>query len=41
LLLRYGAPLVVILGVGLAVLIGVWAWLFLKRPGNKRHNGFA
>jgi hypothetical protein len=41
LLLRYGAPLVVILGVGLVVLVGVWAWLFLKRPGNTRHNGFA
>ena len=41
LLLRYGAPLVVLLGVGLAVLIGAWAWLFLKRPGNTRHNGFA
>jgi anti-sigma factor RsiW len=41
LLLRYGAPLVVLLGVGLVVLLGAWAWLFLRRPGNKRHNGFA
>ncbi len=41
LLLRYGAPLVVLLGVGLVVLIGAWAWLFLKRPGNSRHNGLA
>lgn len=41
LLLRYGAPLLVLLGLGLAVLLGAWAWLFLKRPGNKRHNGFA
>jgi anti-sigma factor RsiW len=41
LLLHYGAPLVVLLGVGLVVLLVAWAWLFLKRPGNTRHNGFA
>jgi anti-sigma factor RsiW len=41
LLLRYGAPLVILLGLGLAVLLGAWVWLFLKRPGNTRHNGFA
>lgn len=40
LLLRYGAPLVALLGVGLAVLAGVWAWLVVKRPGNSRHNGY-
>jgi predicted anti-sigma-YlaC factor YlaD len=41
LLLRYGAPLVLVLGIGLAVLLGVWAWLLVKRPGGRRHNGFA
>jgi anti-sigma factor RsiW len=41
LLIRYGAPLVLVLGVGLMVLLVVWAWLFLKRPGGTRHNGFA
>jgi anti-sigma factor RsiW len=41
LLLRYGAPLVLVLGVGLAILVAVWAWLLVKRPGGTRHNGFA
>ena len=41
LLLRYGAPLVLVLGVGLLVLLGVWAWLLVKRPGGTHHNGFA
>lgn len=41
LLLRYGAPLIVLLGLGLVVLLAVWVWLFIRRPGNKRHNGFA
>ena len=40
LLLRYGAPLVLLLGIGLMVLVAAWAWLFLKRPGNRRHNGY-
>lgn len=41
LLLRYGAPLVLVLGIGLAVLLAIWAWLLVKRPGGTRHNGFA
>jgi predicted anti-sigma-YlaC factor YlaD len=41
LLLRYGAPLVLVLGVGLVVLFAVWAWLLVKRPGSTRHNGLA
>ena len=41
LLLRYGAPLVLVLGVGLTVLLVVWAWLLVKRPGSTRHNGIA
>jgi anti-sigma factor RsiW len=40
LLLRYGLPLLLLLGVGLAVLTGVWAWLFVKRPGNSHRNGY-
>lgn len=41
LLIRYGAPLALLLGIGLLVLLALWAWLFLKRPGGTRHNGFA
>jgi predicted anti-sigma-YlaC factor YlaD len=41
LLVRYGAPLVLGLGVGLTVLLAIWAWLLVKRPGNTRHNGIA
>ena len=41
LLLRYGAPLVLLLGVGLVVLFAVWAWLLVKRPGSTRRNGMA
>ena len=41
LLLRYGAPLVLLLSIGLVVLFGVWAWLLVKRPGSTRHNGVA
>jgi predicted anti-sigma-YlaC factor YlaD len=41
LLVRYGAPLVLVLGVGLMVLLAVWAWLLVKRPGSTRRNGIA
>ena len=41
LLVRYGAPLVLVLGVGLTVLLAIWAWLLVKRPGSTRHNGLA
>jgi predicted anti-sigma-YlaC factor YlaD len=40
LLLRYGLPLVFLVGAGLAFLIGVWAWLFSRRSSNFHHNGF-
>jgi anti-sigma factor RsiW len=40
LLLHYGLPLLILLGVGLALLSGVWAWLFVKRPGNSHRNGY-
>jgi anti-sigma factor RsiW len=40
LLVRYGPPLLVVLGISLAFLAGIWAWLFYKRPGRSRHNGF-
>lgn len=40
LLSQYGAPLVLLLGLGLIVLAAVWAWLVIKRPGNTRHNGY-
>ena len=41
LLLRFGVPLVLLLGIGLLLLAGVWTWLFVKRPGNSHRNGFA
>jgi anti-sigma factor RsiW len=40
LLVRYGPPLLVVLGISLAFLAGIWAWLFYRRPGRSRHNGF-
>jgi predicted anti-sigma-YlaC factor YlaD len=40
LLTRYGPPLVLMLALGLAFLVGIWTWLFLKRPGSSRRNGF-
>lgn len=40
LLTRYGPPLVLMLAVGLAFLVGIWTWLFVKRPGSFRRNGF-
>jgi predicted anti-sigma-YlaC factor YlaD len=40
LLLRYGLPLVFLVGAGLAFLIGIWAWLFSRRSSNFHRNGF-
>jgi anti-sigma factor RsiW len=40
LLLRYGLPVVFLVGAGLAFLIGVWAWLFSRRSSNFHRNGF-
>jgi anti-sigma factor RsiW len=40
LLLRYGLPLVFLVGAGLAFLIGIWAWLFSRRSSNFHGNGF-
>jgi predicted anti-sigma-YlaC factor YlaD len=40
LLLRYGPPLIFLLGVGLMVLAGIWVWVFIKRPGNRHRNGY-
>jgi len=39
-LMRYGPPLVVLVLIGLVLLAGVWAWLFIKRPGNIHRNGY-
>lgn len=41
LLLRYAPPLVLLVGIILALLAGVWIWLFAKRPGGSHHNGLA
>lgn len=40
LLLRYGAPLLFALGAGVAVLVGLWTWFFVRRPKSP-HNGYA
>jgi anti-sigma factor RsiW len=41
LLLRYGPPLLLVIGIGLAFLAGIWAWLYFKRPHRPHHNGYA
>jgi predicted anti-sigma-YlaC factor YlaD len=40
LLLRYGAPLLLVLGISLAVLVTMWVWLYRRRPDGKRDNGY-
>jgi predicted anti-sigma-YlaC factor YlaD len=40
LLLRYGLPLVFLIGSGLALLFGIWAWLFSRRSSNFHRNGY-
>jgi anti-sigma factor RsiW len=40
LLLRYVTPLLALVGIGLVVLIGIWTWLFVHRPGNSQRNGY-
>jgi predicted anti-sigma-YlaC factor YlaD len=40
LLLHYGAPLILLLGVGLAVLVMAWVWLYRKHPNGTRDNGY-
>jgi anti-sigma factor RsiW len=41
LLLRFGPVLIVLIGIGLVVLAGLWTWLFVKRPGGYHRNGYA
>ena len=41
LLLQYGLPLVASLAIGVTLLMAIWAWLFVKHPGDSRHNGYA
>jgi hypothetical protein len=40
-LLRYGLPVALSVGGGLAVIGGVWAWLFSRRSARSRRNEFA
>jgi anti-sigma factor RsiW len=40
LLVRYGLPLLLVAAAGLALTSGVWAWLFVRRPGNPQRNGY-
>ena len=39
-LVRYGPPVMILLAIGLASLVGVWTWVFNKRPGRTQRNGF-
>jgi predicted anti-sigma-YlaC factor YlaD len=41
LLLSYGPPFVLLLGIGLALLTGLWVWVFIKRPGRSQPNGYS
>ncbi len=41
LLLLFGLPVVVVVGVCLAILLAMWLWLFFKRPRGYQGNGFA
>ena len=41
LLLSYGPPFVLLLGIGLALLTGLWVWVFIKRPGRSQANGYS
>lgn len=40
LLVRYGPPLVFLLGLGLVLLMGMWTWILVKRPGSSQRNGY-
>ena len=40
LLWRFGPPLVILIGVCLAALMGMWAWLLARRPGSTQRNGY-
>jgi predicted anti-sigma-YlaC factor YlaD len=40
LLLQYGGPLVLVLGLSLAVLVTMWVWLYRRRPDGKHDNGY-
>ena len=39
-LLTYVAPFAFLLTVGLAVLVGLWVWFFIKGPRDIRRNGY-
>jgi len=40
-LLRYGLPIVLVVGGGLAVMGGAWAWLVSRKSGSPHRNGYA
>jgi hypothetical protein len=40
LLVQYGPPFVLFIGVGLVFLVGLWTWLLVRRSGNSHHNGY-
>ncbi len=40
LLVRYGPPVMILLAVSLIVLVGLWMWLVVKKPGKSHRNGY-
>jgi len=40
LLLVYGLPVLLVVGVSLLVLLGMWIWLFVRRPRRYEGNGY-
>jgi anti-sigma factor RsiW len=41
LLVHYGPPVVILLGLSLMLLVALWIWLVVKRPGKSHGNGYA
>ena len=41
LLVRYGLPVMLLVGSGLAVMGGLWAWILVRKSGRDHRNGYA
>jgi len=38
-LLSYGGPVLLLSGIGLIALVGMWIWVYSRQAGNSHHNG--
>jgi anti-sigma factor RsiW len=38
-LLSYGGPVLLLSGIGLIALVGIWIWVYSRQPGNSHKNG--